>query len=279
MLLMVGAMFVFGCQDAISRYLASTYSVLGILLIRYWFFAGFVILRAVRSPGGLRKVLRSRRPLLQILRGVMLVVQVAMIVEAFTLLGLVETHAIFACYPLIIAALAGPVLGEKVTLRRWLAILAGAIGVLMILRPGAGLFAPASLLVLLAALNFAAYGLITRLVARDDTPDTSFFYTGLAGAGAVSLLAPWIWTPIAVADWGWMGLLCISGTLGHYFLIRALDLAEASRLQPLAYLQLIFAASLGIFVFGEKLELLTLLGAMLVVGAGLYNLRESRLGR
>ena len=276
---MVAAMFVFGCQDAISRHLATIYSVLGILLIRYWFFAGFVILRAARSPGGLRKVLRSRRPLLQILRGVMLVVQVAMIVEAFTLIGLVETHAIFACYPLIIAALAGPVLGEKVTLRRWLAILAGAIGVLMILRPGAGLFAPASLLVLVAALNFAAYGLITRLVARDDTPDTSFFYTGLAGAGAVTLLAPWIWQPIAFADWGWMGLLCISGTLGHYFLIRALDLAEASRLQPLAYLQLIFAATLGVLVFREPLPLMTVLGAALVVAAGLYNLRESRLGR
>lgn len=272
-------MFVFGCQDALSRHLAEVYSVLSILLIRYWFFAGFVVLRAWRSTTGIGGALRSQRPFLQCLRGVMLVVQVAMIVQAFTLLGLVETHAIFACYPLIIAALAGPVLGERVSLQRWLAILAGALGVLLILRPGAGLFAPASLLVLLAALNFAVYGLITRLVARDDTPDTSFFYTGLAGAAAVTLISPWIWQPIAFADWGWMGLLCISGTLGHYFLIRALDLAEASRLQPLAYLQLIFAASLGVIVFGEQLEWMTLLGASMVVGAGLFNLRLGRAGR
>jgi len=276
---MVAAMFVFGTQDAISRYLAEFYSVLGILLIRYWFFAGFVALRAARAPGGFAQVLRSRRPFLQILRGVMLVVQVWMIVTAFKLLGLVETHAIFACYPLIITALAGPVLGERVTLMRWLTILVGALGVLLILRPGPGMFAPASLLVLVAALNFAVYGLITRLVARDDTPETSFFYTGMAGAAAITLLTPWIWTPIAVADWGWMALLCVSGTLGHYLLIRALDLAEASRLQPLAYFQLIFAAALGVLVFAEPLPWMTVLGGALVVGAGLVNLRLARLGR
>ena len=277
-------MFVFGCQDAISLHLAETYSVLGLLLIRYWFFAGFVLLRAARAPGGIgpsgiRHVIRSRRPVLQCVRGVMLVVQVAMIVQAFLLLGLVETHAIFACYPLIIAALAGPVLGERVTLARWLTILAGLLGVLCILRPGAGMFTPASLLVLVAALNFAVYGLITRLVARDDPPETSFFYTGLAGATAITLLAPWIWQPIAMSDWGWMALLCASGTLGHYLLIRALALSEASRLQPLAYLQLIFAAALGILVFGETLEWMTLLGGAVVVGAGLFNLRLGRLGR
>jgi drug/metabolite transporter (DMT)-like permease len=276
---MVAAMFVFGCQDAISRYLAEVYSVLGILLIRYWFFAGFVVLRAARSPGGLGRVIRSKRPFVQSLRGVMLVVQVWMIVHAFKLLGLVETHAIFACYPLIITALAGPVLGERVTLMRWLTILAGALGVLLILRPGPGMFTPAALLVLVAALNFAAYGLITRLVARDDPPDISFFYTGLAGAVAVTLLTPWIWTPIAFADWGWMGLLCVSGTLGHYFLIRALDLAEASRLQPLAYLQLVFAAVLGVLVFAEPLPWTTITGGALVVAAGLANLRLTRLGR
>ncbi|MDB5416330.1 MAG: Arginine/ornithine antiporter ArcD [Rubritepida sp.] len=276
MAFMVAAMFVFGSQDALSRYLAESYSVLGVLLIRYWFFAGFVTLRAIRAPGGLRQVIRSNRPVLQSLRGFMLVLQVAMMVQSFTLLGLVEAHAIFACYPLIIAALAGPVLGEKVTPRRWLAIGAGAVGVLLILRPGAGLFAPASLLVLAAAVNFAAYGLLTRIVGLHDTPETSFFYTGIAGAVAITLLGPWVWTPIAFADWGWMGLLCLTGSMGHYLLIRALAIAEASRLQPLAYFQLIFASAAGVIVFGEHLQPMTVAGAALVVGAGLFNLRQSR---
>ncbi|WP_424810865.1 DMT family transporter [Roseococcus sp. YIM B11640] len=276
MALMVAAMFVFGTQDALSRYLAASYSVLGVLLIRYWFFAAFVVVRAVRAPGGLRQVVRSQRPFLQALRGVMLVVQVWMMVKSFTLLGLVEAHAIFACYPLVIAALAGPVLGERVTLRRWIAIGVGAVGVLIILRPGAGLFSPASLLVLLAALNFAAYGLLTRVVGLHDAPETSFFYTGLAGAAAITLATPWIWTPIAMHDWFWMGLLCVSGAMGHYLLIRALAAAEASRLQPLAYFQLIFASAAGVIVFGERLAPLTVAGAVLVVGAGLFNLKASR---
>ncbi len=276
MALMVGAMFVFGTQDALSRYLAETYSVLGVLLIRYWFFAGFVVVRGFRAPGGIRQVMRSQRPFLQSLRGVMLVAQVWMMVKSFTLIGLVEAHAIFACYPLLIAALAGPVLGERVSLRRWLAIAAGAVGVLLILRPGAGLFAPASLLVLLAALNFAAYGLLTRVVGLHDAPETSFFYTGIAGAVAITLPGPWIWTSIALHDWFWMGLLCLSGAMGHYLLIRALAVSEASRLQPLAYFQLIFAAAAGVLVFGEHLAPMTMAGAALVVGAGLFNLRASR---
>lgn len=274
--LMVAATFVFGTQDALSRYLAEGYSVLGVLLIRYWFFAGFVVVRAMRAPGGLWAVIRSKRPLLQSLRGVMLVLQVWMMVKAFTLLGLVETHAIFACYPLMVAALAGPVLGEKVTLRQWLAICAGAVGVMLILRPGTGVFSPFSLFVLLAAANFAAYALLTRIVGLHDRPETSFFYTGMAGAIAVTLLTPWIWTPIAPRDWGWMALLCLSGSFGHYLLIRAFAATEASRLQPLAYLQLIFASAAGVIVFGEHLHPLTVLGAAVVVGAGLFNLRAAR---
>lgn len=276
MALMVAATFVFGTQDALSRYLAEGYSVLGVLLIRYWFFAGFVVVRAMRAPGGLWAVIRSKRPLLQSLRGVMLVLQVWMMVKAFTLLGLVETHAIFACYPLMVAALAGPVLGEKVTLRQWLAICAGAVGVMLILRPGTGVFSPFSLFVLLAAANFAAYALLTRIVGLHDRPETSFFYTGMAGAIAVTLLTPWIWTPIAPRDWGWMALLCLSGSFGHYLLIRAFAATEASRLQPLAYLQLIFASAAGVIVFGEHLHPLTVLGAAVVVGAGLFNLRAAR---
>lgn len=276
MALMVGATFVFGTQDALSRYLAESYTVLGVLLIRYWFFAGFVLVRAVRAPGGLRMVVRSKKPFLQSVRGVMLIVQVWMMVNAFSWLGLVETHALFASYPLMIAALAGPVLGERVTRRQWAAIGAGTFGVLLILRPGAAFFSPVSLFVLLAALNFAAYGLLTRVVGLHDRPETSFFYTGIAGAIAITLFTPWIWTPIAPHDWGWMALLCLSGSFGHYLLISAFAATEASRLQPLAYCQLIFASIAGIIVFGESLHPLTVAGAAVVVGAGLFNLRASR---
>ena len=112
------------------------------------------------------------------------------------LLGLIETHAIFAVYPLLVAALAGPVLGEYVGWRRGVAILVGLVGVLVILRPGFRVFSPAAVVPLVGALMFALYALLTRLVARGDSAATTFFYTGTAGAVAMTLVVPFVWTPM-----------------------------------------------------------------------------------
>lgn len=270
--LMVLAMVVFGAQDALSRLLAAEYGIVLILTIRFWFFALFVLALSARAEGGLRAVAATRRPVLQILRGVTLVAQLTLLIEGFVRIGLVESHAIFACYPLIVAVLAALVLGERVPAGRWLAIAAGAMGVLVILRPGAGVFTPSALIVLGAASIFATYSVLTRLVARHDSPQTSFFYTGVVPGLLLSIAAPFVWRPLAVGDWGWMALLCASGALGHFLLIRAYQRTQASLLQPFAYLQLVTAASLGVAVFGEALSWTTLLGSVMVVLAGLSNL-------
>lgn len=270
--LMVLAMVVFGAQDALSRLLAAEYGIVLILTIRFWFFALFVLALSARAQGGLRAVASTRRPVLQVLRGVTLVAQLILLIEGFVRIGLVESHAIFACYPLLVAVLAALVLGERVPAGRWLAIAAGAIGVLVILRPGAGVFTPAALIVLGAASIFASYSILTRLVARHDSPQTSFFYTGVVPGLLLSAAAPFVWRPLAMGDWGWMALLCVSGALGHFLLIRAYQRTQASLLQPFAYLQLVTAASLGVAVFGEALSWTTLLGSAMVVLAGLSNL-------
>ena len=121
-LLMIGAALIFSAQDAISRHLAEAYNVFMVVMIRYWFFAAFVIWVARRQAGGFRAAVRSGFPFLQVLRGTLLIAEVCVMVVAFMRLGLVETHAMFAAYPLIVAALSGPVLGEKVGWRRWAAI-------------------------------------------------------------------------------------------------------------------------------------------------------------
>ncbi|MBX9907573.1 MAG: DMT family transporter [Beijerinckiaceae bacterium] len=270
--LMVAAMVVFGAQDALSRLLAAEYGIILILTIRFWFFALFVLALSARNEGGLLAVAATRRPILQVLRGVTLVAQLVLLIEGFVRIGLVESHAIFACYPLIVAVLAALVLGERVPAGRWLAIAAGAMGVLVILRPGAGVFTPSALIVLGAASIFATYSVLTRLVARHDSPQTSFFYTGVVPGLLLSIAAPFVWRPLAVGDWGWMALLCASGALGHFLLIRAYQRTQASLLQPFAYLQLVTAASLGVAVFGEALSWTTLLGSVMVVLAGLSNL-------
>ena len=111
--MMVAVTFIFAAQDGISRHLAGAYNVYLVVMIRYWVFALFVLGMALRSAGGVRGALRTRHPLMQSLRGVLLVVEVWVAIIAFVKLGLVESHSIFISYPLIVAALSGPVLGEK----------------------------------------------------------------------------------------------------------------------------------------------------------------------
>jgi drug/metabolite transporter (DMT)-like permease len=227
--LMVITTFVFAVQDGLSRHLASEYNVMMVVMIRYWFFAAFVIALAKRHAGGLRAAARTSQPVLQIFRGLLLAAEICVMIVAFTILGLVESHAVFTCYPLLVAALSGPVLGESVGWRRWAAIGVGFIGVLIILQPGMSVFDPAAVIPLVAAAMFAVYGLLTR-------------YVGL--------------------------------------LIRCYEVAEASAVQPFAYLQLVFAAIIGISAFGETVRPNVAIGAALIVAAGLFTFwRERQKGR
>ncbi|TKZ18172.1 DMT family transporter [Shimia litoralis] len=275
-ILMCLTTFVFAMQDGISRHLASEYNVYLVVMIRYWFFAAFVIAISARRPGGLRKIIQTKHLALQIIRGALLALEIIVTVVSFTILGLTETHAIFICYPLIIAALSGPILGERVGWRRWAAIGIGMIGVLIILQPGFGVFSPAAIIPLVGALMFAVYGLLTRYVASSDGSAVSFFYTGTVGMVTMTAIGIWYWEPINPQNWIWMGILCISGVLGHWLLIKTYDHAEASAVQPFAYLQLPFAAALGMLAFGETLRVNVAIGAVIVVGAGLFTLWRER---
>ncbi len=275
-LLMIAAAFVFSVQDAISRHLASEYNVLMVVMIRYWFFAAFVIAIAKRQAGSIRAAARARRPMVQAFRGFLLAAQICVVVVAFVTLGLIETHAVFAIYPLLVAALSGPVLGEHVGWRRWGAIGIGFVGVLVILQPGFGVFAPAALIPLAAATMFALYGLLTRFVSRDDSAAVSFFWTGTAGAVVTTATGIWFWEPMLPGDWVWMGLLCMTAAFSHWLLIRAYELAEASAIQPFAYLQLVFTTMIGMSIFGETLRPNVALGAGIVVLAGLFTLWRTR---
>ncbi|WP_209427814.1 DMT family transporter [Pararhodobacter sp. SW119] len=275
-LLMILTAFIFAVQDAISRHLAAEYNVLMVVMIRYWFFAAFVIAIAKRQAGSIRAAARTRRPFVQAFRGLLLAAEVCVMVAGFVLLGLVESHAVFAVYPLLVAALSGPVLGEYVGWRRWSAIGIGFVGVLVILQPGFGVFAPAALVPLLAAFMFALYALLTRHVARDDTAAVSFFWTGTAGAVLMTAVGIWFLEPMAPADWGWMALLCLTAASGHWLLIRAYEVAEASAIQPFAYLQLGFISVIGISLLGETLRPNVAIGTGIVVMAGLFTLWRAR---
>ena len=275
-LLMIITTIVFASQDGLSKYLATEYNVYMVVMIRYWFFAAFVISMSSRRPGGIKRVAKTKSPILQIFRSVILVAEMCITILAFTLLGLAETHAIFASYPLIIAMLSGPILGEYVGWRRWLAISIGFIGILIILNPGNGIFSPYALVPLAGAILFALYGLLTRYVGQYDSSSTSFFWTGVVGSIAMTIIGLNYWDPVSKSDWSIMLLLSASGVVGHYLLIKCYEVAEASAVQPFAYLQLIWASMIGIIIFGEQITTNVLIGACIIVGAGLFTLWRER---
>lgn len=274
--LMIATTIVFALQDGISRHLAGEYNVLMVVMIRYWFFASFAVALAARKAGGVRAAARTRQPVLQIARGLLLAIEICVAVLGFTLLGLVESHAIFACYPLIVAALSGPILGEKVGWRRWSAIGVGLVGVLVILQPGFGVFDPLAIIAIVSAIMFAIYALLTRYVSRTDNTATSFFWTGTVGAVFMTLVGLWFWEPMAPGDQLWMATLCMTGAFGHWLLIRVYEVAEASAVQPFAYFQLVWASALGMYLFHEELRANVAIGAAIIVTAGLFTLWRER---
>jgi len=275
-ILMIATMIVFSIQDGLSRYLAESYNVISVVMIRYMFFMLFVMAYSARLSGGIIGVATSRQTSLQIARGILLVAQICLAVLSFSTVGLVNFHAVFASYPLMVMALSVPILGEVVGWRRWLAVSIGFIGVLIILRPGSAMFDSASILPVIAAFMMAVYGIMTRYAARQDSAQTSFFWTAIAGGVAMLVIGPFFWQPPQGHDWWWMGLLCLTGTGGHFLLIKALDSTKASTIQPFAYLQLVFASTIGILVFGDSLDPMLIAGSAVIVGSGLFALQRER---
>ncbi|MDM9645319.1 DMT family transporter [Rhizobium sp. S163] len=274
------AITIFSIQDGISKHLGGAYPPVFVTMIRYWAFGLFTILLAAKMRGGIVATARTKRPVLQVIRGLLLAAQVVVVISCFAVIGLAHSQAIFSATPILIALLAMPLLGERVGWRRWTAIGAGLVGVLLILKPDSGFFDVTLLLAVLSCFLFAFYVIATRLVSRDDSSMTSFFYTGVVGAIAMTLVGPFYWTWMAPTDWVWMALVCMTSISSHYFLIRAYDMLDAAAVQPLTYLQLVYASIIGVTIYGETLSLNTIVGSVIVVASGIFTIwREHVVGR
>lgn len=273
------AVTIFATQDGISKYLGTHYSPILITMIRYWVFAAFVLLLTSRS-GGIAKAASTKRPFLQIFRGVLLAAEIVIFIFALSRAGMATAQSIFQGAPLLVTMLSVPFLGEKVGWRRWTAIIVGLIGVLLIINPADKTFDANLLLPVVATVMFAIYAVATRAVSKNDNAMTSFFYTGVVGAIVLTFVGSFYLTPIARGDWFWMGALCACGIASHYFLIRAYDILEAGEVQPLTYLQLVIGACIAVTVFQEQLTWNIIAGAVIVVSAGLFSVfRERQLGK
>jgi drug/metabolite transporter (DMT)-like permease len=268
------AMLLFAVMDATSKLLVHDYPVIEALWIRYMIFALFALL--IARPHGIRRVVHTAKPWLQAARALIAVVESGTFVLAFRYLPLADTHAVAASSPLMVVGMSAAWLGERIGPHRWLSVLAGFAGVMLIIRPGFVHFAWPLLIPLLGAFLWALYQVMVRFLARDDRPETTLLWSAFVGLAAISLVAPWEFrTPDAR---GWVLLITIGvlGSLANYALIRALDYAEASAIQPHGYTLLVWATVMGWLVFGDVPGPWTVLGACIVVLSGLYAWTRDR---
>ncbi len=269
---MCAATLVFAVQDVITKSLTTEVPVAQIVFVRFLAFLVFaLVFTAVTVQARpFAQVLRSRVPRVQVVRCLAMCAEIALFAYALRFLGIAEIHALFACFPLFVAALSVPILGEAVGWRRWAAVCVGLAGTLIILRPGADVFDPNALYPLVCAVIYAVYNLLTRRVSRQDSFATSLVYFGMVGTLAAGSVALWQWQPMDATTVQLLGFLCITSVCGHMMLIKALQLTEAVVLQPFHYLVLPWAIVLGYLLHGEQLDAGSLLGASIVVGSGVY---------
>lgn len=277
-LLVIAASFGFASMDAMSKVLAQDHAILQILWFRYMVFTVFAL--AIARRRGVRRTLVSQRPWLQAFRALLLVVENAVFVLAFRYLPLADVHALGASAPLMVVALSVVLLGETVGIRRWSAVLVGFVGVLIIIRPGLQEIEWPLLIPLVGALMWALYQILVRLCSRTDGSDTTLLWSALVGLAATSVTGPFVWVPPDREAWVLLVVLAVAGSIAHYALIKGLQLAEASAVQPYTYTLLVFAAFWGLAVFGDIPDAWTILGATIIVGSGLYTwYRERQLAR
>ena len=276
--LMALATLCFAALDSTGKYLIVKEAI-PVAQVTWLRFVGHVVFSAVALwPFAFKPSLRSAKSVIQILRSALMVVTTGFNFIALRYLQLDQTVTIFFLTPLLVAALAGPLLDEWVGWHRVLAIVAGFIGVLLVFHPGIGTVHWAMLLALVATFGYALYNLATRYLAAFDPPEVTQTYTPLGG---VLILAPlalavWHW-PENATQWGLLASLGFWGGLGHWLLILAHRSAPAPVLAPFIYLGLIWMSFAGYLIFDNVPTLWTLSGAAIVIVAGLYLLARERM--
>lgn len=272
------AIFIFACLDTLAKYMTRELHVMEIAWGRYVFSSVFLLVLVPRY--GLIRPLRSARPWFQVMRALLLAVVSLMFFTAVSYLPLVNVTAIGFAAPLILTALGHFVLGERVGVRRWLAIAVGFAGVLVIIRPGLDIVHWAAFIALAMAASNAVYQLATRMLAGVDSPQTTIFFTNIAGSIGFSLLIPFFWSSPGLTGWIAMAALGFMGGLGHYLLIQAFSHAPVSLLAPYAYTAILWVTMSGYLIFGELPDFWTIIGAAIIIASGIYVFyREAYLRR
>jgi drug/metabolite transporter (DMT)-like permease len=272
--------FMSGCvisMDASAKLLSSEMPLLMVVWGRYLF--NFIFIALFFFRGDPRDLVRTKRFNLQILRSFLGLSATFTFWGALLFLSLADCVAIVYISPLLVTALSVPLLGEKVGVHRWGAVIMGFIGVMIIIRPGIGIVHWAVILPLITALFWANYQITTRILSRTDSALTTLFFTAAGGLFFTTFAVWLVWVTPTVKQWfilAWLGLL---GSMGHYLLIKAFELAPASMLAPFSYTSILWSILLGYVLFGNFPDEWTIAGVVIIVSSGLYIIqRELHLG-
>lgn len=265
--LMILAIFLFSSMDAIAKSLMQRFEPLQVVWARYTMHTVFAVL--ILAPR-LRATLKTKHLGLQLLRSAFLFGATMSFFMAISLMPLGAATAVMNIHPVLLTLGAALLLGEALGPRRLFGIAAALTGALIIIRPGSEVFSPAALFPLAGGVFYASYALSTRFLGRDESIWTSFLYTAIIGTLVASAMVPSVWTPPSRGDWGLMLLIGAIAAVGQLALIRALTEAEAGVVAPFGYAGVVFSTLYGLVAFSEVPDLWTVLGALVIVGAGVY---------
>lgn len=273
--LMVAALACFSGLDATAKWLSPRIGTLETTWVRY--ISSFLIVSIFLNPWRFSNLTHTKRPWLQAFRSFALFASTLLNFLALQYLQLAETISIIFMMPMVVALLAGPILGEWVGPRRLVAIAIGFIGVLIVTRPGLGGMHWAALYSVAGVGFYAAYSISTRILASHDSSETTMFYSAAAGIVLLTPVMPFTWHAHPdVMTWLMMALIGFWGALGHWLLILAHRMAPAPILAPFVYSQLLWMIGLGYFIFKDLPDRWTLIGGSVVIASGLYLLHRER---
>lgn len=264
-------------NDALLKWMTGGYHVGQIMFCRGLFV--FIPLALLIWRGGGLRSLHTDNPKGHLIRALLVILGTFLFVSGLKHLPLTDAIAIAFAGPLFIAALAPPLLGEYVGWRRWMAVLSGFIGIVIIMRPGGGVFQWAALFPLAASLTGAFRDILTRGMSETETSVALLFYTSLGVVLASMVISPFVWQPVPFADWGWFAVNGFLIGSAHFLMIETFRYGEAALVAPFKYSGAVWAAIFGYFIWGDIPDLGTVMGVTVVVVAGIYILHRERVRR
>jgi drug/metabolite transporter (DMT)-like permease len=271
--LAVSATVLFGSSDTISKYLSSSLPIIEFIWIRYIL---FLIMAACLVR---RRSVMARNPGMQITRGLCVIGSSVLFVYGVRQMTMAQATTISFLSPLLITMLSIPLLGETVGPRRWAAVGAGMLGMLVVVRPGMGGFQPAALFGVASSFCWALALIITRKISSSDTPQTTVLWSAGIGTAVLTLMLPFVAVWPTLEQLGWSLILGVLASGGQWLVILAHRIAPASLLAPFFYSQLLWVSGLGFLVFGNLPDGWTITGAAIIVGSGLYTAHRERVRR